>query len=72
MWIVKPEMIGSGQISASVIPIDSILRGVHLIPAFGGSALPQDNLVGPSNALDLFDAFYVNKYVDHHSHEILF
>jgi len=72
MWVVKPEMTGEGQVAANVISIDSILRGVHLIPAFGGNTLPADNLVNPSNALDLFDAFYVNKYVAHHSHEILF
>lgn len=72
MWVVKPEMDPNDpeRRHAGVIPIGSILRGVHLIPAFGNDSVPAT--VSPSNSLDCFKAFYVNKYADHHSHEILF
>lgn len=74
MWIVEPEMDPedpSHQL-ASVIHLDSILRAVHLIPAFGSDFIPDNGSVSPENSLDLFKEYYVNKYVDHHSHESLF
>lgn len=74
MWIVKPEVDPEDERipSASVIPIDSILRGTHLIPAFGFDTVPDDEIINPSNSLDCFDSYYVNKYADHHSHELLY
>ncbi|KAI0054850.1 hypothetical protein BV25DRAFT_1873266 [Artomyces pyxidatus] len=71
MWIVEPDVDQDGTRSLSVVHIDCFLRGAHLIgvPA-GDTFLP----VGfqASDSLDAFQAFYVNKYADHHSHEIAF
>ena len=54
----------------SVIHIDSILRAAHIIGVSGPQPLPTDFTYGDS--LDAFEMFYVNKYVDHHAHEIAF
>ena len=57
----------------AVVHLDAILRGVHLVGVAGKEFLPPDNKdLSFSDSLDAFDAFYVNKYADHHSHELLF
>lgn len=66
MWIVKPRMDDGG---IAVISIDSILRAAHLIPVFK-SRVP-DGLMD-HHALDVYEQFYVNKYADHHSFDMLF
>ncbi|KAJ7206355.1 hypothetical protein GGX14DRAFT_367465 [Mycena pura] len=74
MWIVKPDWVrGSGraQPELEVVHLDSILRAAHLIGVAGKDYIPPDNF-DCSDSLDAFDAFYVNKYADHHSHEIVF
>ncbi|KAF8325909.1 hypothetical protein F5887DRAFT_1065217 [Amanita rubescens] len=53
----------------SVIHIDTILRNVHLIPVFGDGNVPQG--LHYHHSFDVFDTFYVNKYADHHSFEII-
>lgn len=69
MWRVRPEM-AQGKRVVTVVHLDTFLRGVHLIPIFGDEFIP----VGFSytDSLDAFEAFYVSKYADHHSHEIIF
>jgi hypothetical protein len=71
MWIVKPDM-SSGERDVTVIHIDSILRAAHLLPLYGS----QYPLVPPNfdhtRSLDVFNAYYVNKYIDHHANEIAF
>ncbi|ETW83142.1 hypothetical protein HETIRDRAFT_417135 [Heterobasidion irregulare TC 32-1] len=58
MWIVEPQIgLGGGRIT-SVIHVDSILRGAHLIDF--------------TDTLDAFAAYYVNKFIDHHANEIAF
>ncbi|EDR05786.1 uncharacterized protein LACBIDRAFT_302507 [Laccaria bicolor S238N-H82] len=42
----------------------------HLLPVFGRDVLPFDFHF--SYSLDAFESYYVNKYADHHSHEICF
>ncbi|KAH9021931.1 hypothetical protein EDB84DRAFT_1511344 [Lactarius hengduanensis] len=69
MWVVCPD-ITRGTRDRTVIHLDSILRGAHLIPAFGNDQLPLDFHF--SYSLDVFKAYYVNKYIDHHTHEIAF
>lgn len=74
MWIVTPDYRvrqGVPVPVVDVIAIQSILRCVHLIGVAGRSFLPLHNL-DHSRSLDSFKAFYVNKYADHHSNEILF
>ncbi|KAJ6609225.1 hypothetical protein B0H10DRAFT_2298332 [Mycena sp. CBHHK59/15] len=70
MWMVEPDLDGRGQRVMDIIHIDSILRGAHLIPIYGDTFIPHHFKY--SSSLDSFKAFYVNKYADHHSHEIAF
>ncbi|RXW12546.1 hypothetical protein EST38_g13308 [Candolleomyces aberdarensis] len=71
MWVVKPDM-SSSERDVTVVHIDSILRSAHLLPVYG-SRYP---LIPPnfkhSLSLDCFNAYYVNKYIDHHANEIAF
>lgn len=69
MWKVKPEG-PTGQRDTSVLHLDTFLRGAHLLPVFGNRRIPSD--FHYSQSLDVFPSFYVNKYADHLSHEIIF
>ncbi|KAH9011269.1 hypothetical protein EDB84DRAFT_1540472 [Lactarius hengduanensis] len=71
MWIVKPDF-RRGRPSLEVIHLDTILRGAHLIGVSGTHFLPNDLDFTFDKSLDAFSLFYVNKYVDHHAHEIAF
>lgn len=70
MWIVEPDVHDNGTRSMSIIHLDCILRAAHLIGVSGEEFLP----IGfkHHDSLDAFQAFYVNKYADHHAHEIVF
>jgi len=74
MAVVKRVMRGNLP-RAQVIPLDDILRAVHLIPVFsqlGTKRIPKK--YKHELTLDdrqLFELFYVNKFVDHHAFEIL-
>ncbi|KAI0081502.1 hypothetical protein K474DRAFT_1682054 [Panus rudis PR-1116 ss-1] len=74
MWIVKPDMIRSRRRpsvrATEVIHVDTILRGAHLIPVFGREMLPYEFHF--SYSLDCFHSYYVNKFADHHMHEVAF
>lgn len=65
MWIVKPEYA-----CKSVVHLDCVLRGAHLLPIFNEKFIPRE--LHCSETLDAFRAFYVNKYIDHHAFEIAF
>ena len=68
MWKVRPHMVRRCRLR-TVIHLDTILRGAHLLPAFGGAThLPTDFHF--SYLLDAFDAYFINKYVDNQMHEI--
>lgn len=64
LWIVKPDAV------ISVVHLDSLLQGMHLIPVYGSHLIPHK--FDYTYSLDCFRAFYVNKYADHHSNEIVF
>ena len=68
MWKVRPDF-QRGQRLCSVVPLDSFLRGAHLLPIFGHSFLPIN--FDYTYSLDAFAAYYVNHFADHHSHEII-
>jgi hypothetical protein len=71
MWIVEPDYDRDGYCIMSVVHIDSIIRAAHLLPIFGSnSAVPRE--INFSHSLDVFTAFYVNKYIDYHAFETLF
>jgi hypothetical protein len=69
MWVVQPEYEGIGRRSLAIIKLDCIARAAHLIPVYGSTILPEDFHF--SDTLDSFRAYFVNPYVDHHSHEFL-
>ncbi len=77
MAIVKRAMWGSKP-RAQVIPLDNIFWAVHLIPVFKLLKSGQNNMTIPrghkhKSMLDdkRFTQFYINKYIDHHTFEIL-
>lgn len=70
LWRVEPDYDERGQWMSSMIHIDTILRNAHLIGVAGSDMLPRQFTY--HNTLDVFKLFYVNKYADHHSHEIAF
>ncbi|KAJ6467182.1 hypothetical protein C8R47DRAFT_990496 [Mycena vitilis] len=69
MWIVEPEMRGKARLT-TIVHLDTLLRGAHLIPVYGEDFIP----VGFRyiHSLDSFKSFHVNKYIDHHANEIAF
>ena len=70
MWIIKPESDLDSSPNMSVIHLDTILCGAHLIGVYGKHFLPRQ--LSFTESLDVFRAYYVNKYIDHHSYEIAF
>lgn len=69
MWVVKRDF-ELGKPCAAVLHLDSILRAAHLVPVYATSAFIPRRL-SPALSLDIFKAFYVNKYADHHSFEVI-
>ena len=70
MWVVKPEEDRHRNQLMTVIHLDTILRGAHLIPVYGTSFIPPN--FRHYWSLDAFRAFFVNKYADHHANEVAF
>jgi hypothetical protein len=70
MWMVEPDFDQTGNRAMSIIHIDSILRSAHLMGICGSQFIPHHLTF--NHTLDAFRAFYVNKYIDHHAHEIAF
>ena len=70
MWIVQPDFDADGQWELEVIHLNCILCGAHLIPVYGHDRLPMD--IRHTDSLNIFQAYYVNKYIDHHAFEVAF
>ncbi|KAK0454507.1 hypothetical protein EV421DRAFT_1887139 [Armillaria borealis] len=70
MWMVEPDLDENGERVQAVIHIDSILHGAHLIGVAGETMIPQK--FKHIDSLDSFYSYYINKYADHHAHEIAF
>ena len=70
LWVVKPEEDQHGNRLMTVIHLDTILRGAHLIPVYDTSFIPPHFQYYWS--LDAFRAFFVNKYADNHTNEVAF
>lgn len=69
-WVVEPDLRGvHKQPFMSVVHLDCLLRAAHLMPVFGNWRMPDKFKFEWS--LDMFQAFYVNQYIDHHAHELL-
>ena len=69
MWMVKPDYL-RGERAVLIIHLDSILHRAHLMGIAGKKFIP--NHLTLHNSLDAFQAYYVNKYIDHHAHELAF
>ncbi|KAJ7840102.1 hypothetical protein B0H14DRAFT_3696876 [Mycena olivaceomarginata] len=54
----------------TIVHLDTLLRGAHLIPVYGTRHIPANFRY--QHSLDAFKAFHVNKYIDHHANEIAF
>ena len=67
--LVKPDFEANGGRSLAVVSLESISRGAHLIGVYGSSFLPEG--FHYANSLDLFRAYFVNRYADNHTHEFL-
>lgn len=70
MWIVTREIGQTRQPALGLINIDSIVRSAHLIGIAGSHLVPYE--VDHTNALEAFKTFYVNKYIDYHTYEVVF
>ncbi|KZT19219.1 hypothetical protein NEOLEDRAFT_1078386, partial [Neolentinus lepideus HHB14362 ss-1] len=68
MWIVKKCHPAKDSQPLSVIPLHLISRAVHLIPVYGTKPIPRD--LSTSTSLDVYNFFFVNKYVDHHTYQL--
>ncbi|KAK0445666.1 uncharacterized protein EV420DRAFT_1622636 [Desarmillaria tabescens] len=70
MWIVQPKYQGVRcNVVVTVVHLDALLCGAHLMPVFRAKTLPHK--FHYSRSLDCFSAFYISKYADHHMHEIV-
>ncbi|KAF8267711.1 hypothetical protein EI94DRAFT_1771804 [Lactarius quietus] len=70
LWRVEPDIDVRGHHTCSVVHIDTILWSAHLIGVAGSHLLPRTFTYHDS--LYAFHLFYVNKYADHHAHEITY
>ncbi|KAG2745356.1 hypothetical protein P692DRAFT_201841294 [Suillus brevipes Sb2] len=76
MYIVTPSTNDNGTPDVSIIHIDCIFRAVmhvtrsaaRLIPVYGNNFIPRE--ITLHNSHNMFRAFYINKYADHHAFEI--
>lgn len=72
MWVVEPVVDRQRQRVLSVLHLDSFYRAAHLIPVYGSIQTCVPLNFNHTWSLDVFRAFYVSKYADHHTNEILF
>jgi hypothetical protein len=70
LWMVEPDTDDAGDPHLTVIHLDSIYRAVHLLPAHQNSTFVERTITMHSS-LDTFQLFYINKFVDHQSFEVL-
>lgn len=73
MWMVEADFEDEDETErhCSVISLDAIVRGAHLMPIFGNGFLPKG--LTPAHSLTtIFRGWYVNKYIDYHSFELAF
>ena len=69
MWIVKPEYTANNRHHSSIIHLDTVLRGIHLLPVHKKRVVARTHSY--SRSLDHYRRFYVNKYIDYHAFETI-
>lgn len=67
MWVVKKKYRG-GRAATRVIALNQIVRACQLLPDFGRKMVSRYH--SPSQTLDTFNQFFVNKFADHHIFEL--
>ena len=60
------RLLKDGKRVASIIPVSTIYRSVHLVPKFGD--LDATDEWTSSNVLDECSTFYVNSFTDRHTY----
>jgi len=68
LYKVTRSMTRDGHRSATIIPVESILYSVHLLPNFGPS-IPQH--WDSSSVLDEYCSFFVNPFSDRENYLII-
>jgi hypothetical protein len=69
LWILQPKVDDAGDLVTSIIHLNSIICAAHLVAIFGEEFMPKT--LTYQQTLDVFKAFYVNKYIDHHAFDLL-
>ncbi|KAF8877598.1 hypothetical protein BD779DRAFT_1613137 [Infundibulicybe gibba] len=70
MWIFKPELDRNGKRLTTIIHLESVLRAAHLIGVCNDKFIPRE--FKHTDLLDSFQAFFINKFSDHHANELAF
>lgn len=71
-WVVRLGYLDQRKCEPflAVVHLDTLVHAVLLQPVYGSEPIPHK--LEYHRSLDLFTAFYVNKYTDHHANEIVF
>ncbi|EIW77696.1 hypothetical protein CONPUDRAFT_108937 [Coniophora puteana RWD-64-598 SS2] len=69
MFIVRPMYTPSKARHLAVIHVDTMVRAAHLVPVYGKDFVSEG--LSHYESYDTFDAFYLNRYIDHHAFELL-
>ena len=65
------SLLNNGPAIPACNNVNSIVCTAHLLPVFKvDMAIPRE--VNFSHTLDIFTAFYINKYIDYHAFETMF
>lgn len=72
MWIVEPDVEDkrTGRRGLQVIHLDCIVRLAHLIGVSGEDFIPRH--LHHTDTYSAFNAYYVNKFADHHAHTLAY
>jgi hypothetical protein len=71
MWVFEPDRDVAGYRIMSVVHVNSIIRAAHLLPTFNcRTPIPRE--INFTHTLDVFKAFYLNKYIDYHAFQTLY
>ncbi|KAN0101066.1 hypothetical protein V8E55_001050 [Tylopilus felleus] len=66
MWVVQPAYNTRWQPDLTIIHLNTLYRTAHLIPIYGNRPISTE--IQADNSYNSFHAFYINKYVDHHTY----
>ena len=69
MWAIKKERESNGLPIIDFIYIDAIVQSCQLLPIYGRGMIPCQ--VTHMTSFNCFQAYYVNKFADHHLFELL-